>query len=64
MLAHELNREPEAPTQNSRNQTVWLQKSDPPVLSDPMANRGTASTGKGILPPTKSGIGPEGEQGL
>jgi hypothetical protein len=44
---------PEAPTRNSRNQTVRFQETDGPVLSRPMVVRGTAGLRRGAPPLTK-----------
>jgi hypothetical protein len=40
-VATRIKHEPEAPAQNSINQTVRFLESDSPVLSGPMAVRGT-----------------------
>jgi hypothetical protein len=53
LLAHELNREPEALAQNYRNWTIQFQKPDPPILSILAVVTSAASVDDEALPLTK-----------
>jgi hypothetical protein len=46
-VAIRIRQVPEALVQNRKNRTVWFGKPDGPVLSIPMAVRGTAGTRRG-----------------
>jgi hypothetical protein len=53
LLAHELNRELEAPAQNCRHWMLQFGKPEGPVLSFLIADMGTAGVHEGALPTSK-----------